>query len=150
MCIRDRTCTFLDAVLNEVLRLYPPATISRSGESPKKDALQWNGYRLDGATLLLPTYVMHRSKANWGTDAEEFRPSRFLSDPNPKAFMPFSKGVYDCLGKSFAMLEAKVAVAAMVSSFEFEAIDPEKEYVCVRLTNQPKFGCQVQCSSKSG
>ena len=149
--LQYKNCVYLDAVLKEVLRLYPPSSFSRwlSHTSANEEAVEWNGYRLDGATILIAPFVMHRAERNWGPQAHLFQPQRFLDDPNPKAFIPFSKGVYDCLGRSFGMMEAQVALAALITGFDFEAVEPEKEFITCVMTLRNKYGCMMRLTPRN-
>lgn len=67
---------------------------------------------------------MHRDKAIWGETAEDFDPSRFMSENESKlpenAWRPFEKGPRNCIGQELAMLEARIILALVVRSFEFD------------------------------
>jgi cytochrome P450 len=145
-------CAYLEAVIKETLRLYPPA----SGVSRYTDAdEEWNGYSLSGATLVLGTYTMGRHPLLW-KEPEVFRPERFLDGseepPNSKyginaKFTAFAKGPRDCIGKYFALIEAKLAISALVTRYDMECIDPN-ERMKVLITSLPANGAQVRFSQR--
>ncbi|GKY96255.1 hypothetical protein MPSEU_000585300 [Mayamaea pseudoterrestris] len=144
----SQKCVYLEAVIKETLRLYPPATgVSRMTDDCNEE---WNGYRLSGAVLVLQIYVMGRHPLLW-KEPESFRPERFLDGseepPNSKysisaKFTAFSKGPRDCIGKYFALIEAKLAISALVTRYDFEAVDP-KERLRVLITSLPANGASI-------
>jgi cytochrome P450 len=125
----DPQTPYVDAVLNETLRLYPPAWILG------RDALrevEIDGWRVrKGATVLMSQLVLHRSEAYF-EDADRFIPERWL-DPPPLpqfAYFPFGGGSRKCLGDQFAWTEARIELAHLVQHYRFElesqaAVDPD-------------------------
>ncbi|CAO2161915.1 unnamed protein product [Urochloa humidicola] len=112
-------------VLQEVLRLYTPLpAVHRQTYKP----VELGGVRYPaGVTLVLPLLCVHHDKDVWGPDADEFRPERFAEgvagaaggDRSP-AFFSFGGGPRTCVGQNFALLEAKMGLAMILRSFEFE------------------------------
>lgn len=118
---------YLDAVLNEVLRLYPPAWILG------RDALrevEIAGWRLrKGATVFLSQLVMHRS-AEYFPEPLRFMPERWLGDPPqlPQfAYFPFGGGSRKCIGDQFAWMEARIHLGTLASRFSFTLQNPEAD-----------------------
>lgn len=116
---------FTQAVVAETLRLRPPAWII---ERSVVGELALGPYRPPvGATLLLPTWEMHRDP-RWWSDPEEFLPQRWLdgegrydeSAPgHPRgAFLPFGAGPHVCIGASFAWVEAVLALAVLAPHWQ--------------------------------
>jgi len=140
-------CQYLDAISRETLRLYPPAQTARhSYDNP--DATFGN-YKIGGSVLVLNFYAIQRDPDLWGSDANQFRPERFMgaegrSKLNSFGFLPFSGGSRDCIGKYFALLEIKIALAALVTRYNGTAVDANQEVLTARLTSIPKNGCLVQ------
>jgi cytochrome P450 len=105
--------TWTRAVLNEALRLYPPAwTIER--EARMDDTIA--GVPVPaGATLAVPPYLLHRRPDIW-PDPEGFDPSRFLpgrAERHRYAFAPFGGGRRICVGAGFATMEATILLAEL-------------------------------------
>jgi cytochrome P450 len=104
------------------------------------------GYSLGGADVIVSVYVMHRHPSLWKAP-HEFRPSRFLDDSEDRLhhdkLPPFSRWHRDCIGKYFALLEAKLAVSAFVILYDLECVDPN-ETIYAQLTNQPKSGAKIR------
>lgn len=138
-------CGYLEAVLNEALRLYPPAGTARYVADPMAS---FGGYCIGRSILYVSHYVLHRHPALW-EEPDSFLPERFLSKEgslaavDPFAFGPFSRGPRDCIGKHFAMLEGKVAVAALLGAFDFEVTHPH-ERIAYHVTQRPAHGARVR------
>jgi cytochrome P450 len=141
-------CPYLDAVIKETLRLYPPASTARYVADPNESYNK--EYKLGGAVLYINPYVMHRLPQYW-EQPNDFLPDRFMGvspDTYAHKFVPFSKGKRDCLGKYFAMLEAKLAVAALIQRYDMRCLD-EDEKIGYRITSYPMGGAKVYLSKRS-
>jgi cytochrome P450 len=144
-------CQYLDAIARETLRLYPPAASVRHQPDPNAT---FENYKIGGSILILNAYAIQRDPDIWGPDADDFRPERFLGEEgrtkiNSFGFLPFSKGSRDCIGKYFAMLETKIALAALVTRYDGTAVDASQEVYTARLTSAPKNGCLVKLVRRS-
>lgn len=63
---------------------------------------------------------LHRSEAYW-PDPGAFRPERYLDGSwNKDAWVPFSKGVRNCIGQELAVMESKVILAMTLREFDFQ------------------------------
>lgn len=143
-------CQFLDAISRETLRLYPPAASTRYQADP--DAT-FGKYKIGKAIVHVDFYAIQRDPDLWGEDANEFRPERFLGDEGRKkinsfGFLPFSKGSRDCIGKYFALLETKIALAALITRYDGSVVDAEQEVFTAKITNVPKNGCKVKLARR--
>jgi cytochrome P450 len=116
---RDADTPYLDAVLNESLRLYPPAWILGRDALRDIDAAGWRIRK--GATILMSQLVMHRSP-QFFYGAERFAPERWLdaAAPPPFAYFPFGGGSRKCIGDQFAWTEARIELANLAARFCFE------------------------------
>lgn len=110
----------LERVIDEALRLYPPAYLTF--RQPTRD-VELSGYTIPaGTTLSLPQWVVHRD-SRWWDDPESYRPERFADgDPDrPEyAYFPFGGGPRHCIAMRFARMEMKSVVATLLSGFELE------------------------------
>lgn len=110
---------FTEAVLNETLRIYPPAwTVER--EPIEDDVIA--GFEVKaGNVVTVGPYFIHHNRQVW-ENPEGFDPSRFLGAEKRHryAHFPFGGGPRKCVGADFAMLEAKLLLAAMVKNFRLD------------------------------
>ncbi len=104
-------------VLNEAMRLYPPAPIiSREVLRP----MELGGLSIAAkSTLIVPIYAVHRHRNLWA-DPERFDPDRFAPEPararHRYAFMPFGAGARICIGSAFATTEAVAVLAVLLKA----------------------------------
>ncbi|QKZ12426.1 cytochrome P450 [Spirosoma sp. KUDC1026] len=113
-----RSLPYLSQIINESLRLYPPAWImSRLSFGP--DQLGDHRLNSDQGVLLCP-YVLHHDPASW-PNPEQFNPDRFAGDwskdKHPYAFLPFGAGPRLCIGNQFALMEMHAILATLLSRF---------------------------------
>ncbi|XP_077172321.1 cytochrome P450 3A21-like [Paroedura picta] len=111
---------YLDMVVNETLRRYPPAGRI---ERVCKSTVEINGVTIpEGTVILIPTYVLHHDPEYW-PEPEEFRPERFSKENkesvDPYVFLPFGAGPRNCIGMRFALLILKVAVVFLLQRYSF-------------------------------
>ncbi|WP_424002929.1 cytochrome P450 [Haloarcula salina] len=135
----------LDAVLNEVLRLYPPAfTVFRQPTEPAT----LGGYDIPtGAQLTLPQWLVHRDE-RWYDDPDAFRPERWtdgLEDALPDyAYYPFGGGPRHCIGMRFARMEAKLALATIAQEYAVEPITKPPLSLAMQITLSPTEPVEVR------
>lgn len=114
---------YLDAVINETLRFYPPITmfVTRRGTV---DLIAGDICIPKGTVILVPVYVLHHDAEYW-SEPETFDPERWLGERKkqikPLAFQPFGAGPRNCIGMRFALLEVKMAVANLLLKYELKA-----------------------------
>ncbi|KAL8136834.1 hypothetical protein V2J09_002835 [Rumex salicifolius] len=136
----------LSMILNESLRLYPPAiaTIRRA-----KYDVELGSYKVPrGTELLVPILAVHHDQAMWGQDANEFNPARFADGvaraaKHPAAFIPFGFGVRTCVGQNLAMLEAKLVLTLILQRFSFTLAPSYKHAPTVLMLLYPQYGAPI-------
>ncbi len=125
------------AVINESLRLFPPAfTIVREATGP--DRIGDIAIRRNDVIMIAP-WVLHRHEGYW-TDPDAFDPSRFLPDapPPPRfAYLPFGAGPRICVGAQFALTEAAIALATLVQAFSIRLAEDRPVLPTAVVTTQP-------------
>ncbi|MDT3395890.1 cytochrome P450 [Streptomyces sp. B1866] len=103
---------YLDRVVRECLRLYPP--VSLISRTPLEDDTVL-GYAIPkGSMVLLSAYVTHRHPGFW-PNPEGFDPDRWIplgeQGPHRYAWWPFSGGPRKCIGDVFGLQEMKLVLA---------------------------------------
>lgn len=113
-----KALSYLNAVVHEALRLYPPAVIS--ARKVARD-LQFGGTRIRaGRMLVFSPYVTHRLAELW-PEPLRFRPERWLPGspwyrrPAPYEFAPFGGGTHRCVGFLFATTELTAMAARLLA-----------------------------------
>lgn len=137
------------AIVQESLRLYPPAAmtlrVAASAEAMPFDGGKRTVHVPQGTLIFISPYVVHRLKDTWGPDAEEFRPSRWLKEappgtirvkPAPYTYLPFLHGAHMCIGHQFAQREMIVALAVLLPKFAFAETSGKVE-PRLRITLRP-------------
>ncbi len=131
---------FLGNVVNETLRLYPPAVVSA------RTALQdfeLAGKRIKRGTFLLYSpYVTHRLAEVW-PDPLRFDPDRWERKPAPHEFLPFGGGPHRCIGAGLAVTELTVMLKALLARPKPVLLDQRITPVSVAAM-RPKQGIKVR------
>jgi cytochrome P450 len=111
---------YLDAVVNETLRLWPPAWVSARRTI---DTFEFAGAKIPaGSTVLYSPYVTHRMPDVW-PEPDHFRPERWAGlEPEPYSYVPFGGGYRRCLGFAFAIQELKVVLVELLRRVTLERI----------------------------
>jgi cytochrome P450 len=135
---------YLHAMVNEILRLYPPAYIVARTSIER---CQIGGYDFPaGTTFLMSQWVMHRDP-RYFEEPDEFRPERWLdglADRLPAgAYFPFGDGPRRCIGQGFAMLEASLVIATLVQRFRFSLVPGEVVVPEPLVTLRPRNGIRM-------
>ena len=145
----DGDDAYLDAVAKETLRLRPVIV-----DVARKLTADWqlHGYDLPADTLVIPAItVMHRRPDLWDRPLQ-FRPERFLEgQPAPYSWIPFGGGVRRCIGASFAQMEMRVVLRAVLERLELRSVREEDERPRVRhVTAVPGRGAEVVALARAG
>lgn len=127
-----KSCTYLQHVLNETLRLYP--SVPHNTRFANRDTTLPYGGGSDGQSpIFVPkgtnvdytVHVMHRSTEYWGPDAGSFNPDRWIGRKGGWEFLPFNGGPRICLGQQFALTEAGYVTVRLLQRFDgLENLDP--------------------------
>jgi cytochrome P450 len=141
---------YLHALMQEALRLYPPAyIIARTSV----EQCQIAGYDLAaGSTMLMSQWVMHRDQRYYA-EPDRFRPERWLeglADRLPAgAYFPFGDGPRRCIGQGFAMLEAAIVIATLAQRFRFRLVPGHPVIPEPLITLRPRHGIRMTLHSRT-
>jgi cytochrome P450 len=133
---REGDRPYLDRVLKEVLRLYPPAWIV-GRETLRDVTLGGESFVPAGTTVFLVPLILHR-RAEYFPDPERFDPDRWLdADPPPFAYVPFGGGARRCIGEEFAMREAAIVLEAILRRHAFTLVPGARVGIAPLVTLRP-------------
>jgi cytochrome P450 len=135
---------YLDAVVRETLRLYPPVyAIGREVAKP----FTIGGYPLEpGFEVLVSPFVMQRDPKLYD-DPERFHPERWL-EPRaatlPRfAYFPFGGGPRVCIGNHFALMEIALVLATLLQRLELTVVPGYRLNFSPVVTLRPEHGVPV-------
>lgn len=130
---------YIRQIIDEALRLYPPAgIISRTAQTA--DTLCGREIR-PGDTVIIPIYALHRNHLLW-PNPDRFNPDRFADRKSIEryAYLPFGDGPRICIGASFALQEAVIILATLLSRFRFTPVPGRDPDPVMILTLRPQGG----------
>lgn len=136
---------YTEGVIKESMRLYPPAWgVAREVIGD----FELGGYRIpEGANIVMSQWIMHRDP-RFFSSPESFDPGRWRNEECrnlPRfAYFPFGGGPRQCIGASFAMMEAVLLLAAVAARFEALAVAGQTVMPVPSFTLRPKEGIRVQ------
>lgn len=144
---RFRALSYTMQVVQESLRLYPPAWIM-SRLAHQDDPI--GPYTIPaGATALVCPYLLHRDPTYW-PDPERFDPDRFApgadKDRHSYAYLPFGGGPRLCIGNQFALLEMQILLALLVRAFNFSPVRHQRVRPQPLITLRPKRPIRMNLS----
>ncbi|HXP37964.1 MAG TPA: cytochrome P450 [Solirubrobacteraceae bacterium] len=140
---------YLTATINEILRRRPvlPAPEPRMVKQP----IEIGGIEYPpGVVLFASAYLMHHDAAIY-PDPYAFKPERFLEQaPGTYTWIPFGGGRRRCLGASFALLEMKLVLRAVLERCELSPAGDVPEVTRRRgITFSPSGGCTVVLAGRA-
>ncbi|KAJ3624535.1 hypothetical protein MTP99_018150 [Tenebrio molitor] len=124
---------YLERVIKETMRLFPVVP----GVARQLDTdVQLGEHTLPiGSTVLIPILSLHRNPRFW-KDPLKFDPDRFLPEEvanrHKYCYLPFSAGPRDCIGKRYAMLSMKTALAIILRQYRLVST-PYKSVADIQL-----------------
>ncbi|KAL5278548.1 hypothetical protein ACFFRR_003280 [Megaselia abdita] len=125
---------YLSMALNESMRLLP-AVMFNPREASGDFHLHDSTYIPKGAQFMISIYHIQRSKKYWGPKADEYDPEQFSAENvakrSPYAFMPFSKGLRNCIGWRYAQFALKIALVKLIKKYKFTTEHKLKNVVII-------------------
>ncbi|MCS6960188.1 MAG: cytochrome P450 [Pseudanabaenaceae cyanobacterium SKYGB_i_bin29] len=116
--------TYLHAVCQETLRLYPIAILTEPRIPHQEIGL--GDYTIPAGTLLFPCIYLVQRRADIYPEPTEFRPDRFLERQyTAYEYFPFGGGGRRCIGAAFALWEMKIVLLTLLREFAYRIVpDP--------------------------
>ncbi len=147
--VREGDREYLNCVVKEALRLYPPAWIL--GRETLRDVTLVEGSFIPaGTTVFMAPLVLHR-RADVFADPERFDPDRWTrGEPPPYAYLPFGAGARRCIGEEFALAEVGIVLAALLGPFRFTRASTEPVRAAALVTLRPAGPVLLRASHRAG
>src|SRR6202049_3307763 len=136
---------YAEHILTESLRLYPPAWgMARLAVEDHEIA----GYPVPAGTgVAIAQWVVHRDP-RWYDAPNEFRPERWEGDLQkhlPRfAYFPFGGGPRQCIGNTFALMEATLVLATIAQRFRLRVMQEGDVVPLASITLRPQAGVRVR------
>jgi len=127
---------FTRAVVDETMRLYPPAfLIIRAAAGP--DTIDGRPVKKRDVVLIAP-WILHLHENLW-REPNAFLPRLVMTGTPPDrfAYLPFGVGARVCIGAHFALVEAVLALAKIISAFRVSLVDKTPVMPVGVVTTQP-------------
>ncbi|KAM9029881.1 thromboxane-A synthase isoform 7-T7 [Ara ararauna] len=142
---------YLDMVIAETLRMYPPAF--RFTREAAKDCVVLGQHIPAGAVIETAVGHLHHNPEFW-PEPEKFIPERFTEkakkERHPFAYLPFGGGPRGCIGMKMGLLETKITLLRILQKFQFKTC-PETEIplqLKSKATLGPKNGVYIMLESR--
>ena len=141
---------YTEMVVAESMRLYPPAWAM--GRQATED-VEVGPYRLPkGTYLFFSQYIVQRD-GKYFPDPLKFDPERFTPEAKASrprfAYFPFGGGGRQCIGESFAWMEAVLVLATLAQRWRLRVVEDQTIAVQPKITLRPKFGIQTVVESRN-
>ncbi|KAI0707444.1 high nitrogen upregulated cytochrome P450 monooxygenase 2 [Cerioporus squamosus] len=163
-----REMPWLNAVISETLRLFPPVPGGSQRQVPPHSGtgvMAGQTYITPGTSVWAHAWSIHRDPRNFWPHPDDFWPDRWLlasASPAPKpasdatagfeselvhneaAWIPFAQGQMNCVGKNLALLEIRMVVCALMQRFEmrllegWDASDYERNFRAYLVATRPQ------------
>jgi len=141
---------YTSQVITESMRLYPPAWAM--ARLAIEDHTLGDYPVPKGTGISAITYVVHRDP-RWYNNPEQFVPERWEGDLLKRiprfAYFPFGYGPRQCIGNSFALMEANLVLATLAQHFRFTLFPDHPVVPLASITLRPRHGLHVQLESRS-
>jgi cytochrome P450 len=146
---RLRDLPYLDQVLNETLRLYPPIHL---GSRITAQDVEFKGFQIPrGRRVLYSIFLTHRDPRFW-QEPSAFKPERFCKGSNkerpPYVFLPFGGGPRNCIGMAFAQVEARLILTRILQRYRLHS-SGQRVHPHMGATLEPRPGVLLRLEPRA-
>jgi cytochrome P450 len=131
-------------VLSESMRIYPPAWAM--GRQVLEDVSIGPYHLRKGTMVFFSQWIVHRDP-RWFPHPERFSPERFTAEAKagrPRfAYFPFGGGSRQCIGESFALMEATLCLATIAQRWRLPLVPGQKIEPQPKITLRPRNGIRA-------
>jgi cytochrome P450 len=130
---------YTERVISESMRIYPSVySVARRA----REATEIGGYTIPAGAEVMVWIYLTQHDPRWFPEPDAFRPDRFEAGAEARlprsAYLPFGAGPRACIGKAFALIEAKILLATIARRFRFELAPGHELAVKPRITLTPR------------
>jgi cytochrome P450 len=141
---------FMEQVLFETLRIYPPIHTGMRFTTSEVDLL---GCTIPPQSRLMYSVYLTQHMERYWPEAERFIPERFCPEQKrgrlPYTYLPFGGGPRNCIGSAYAQVEVKVVLARLLQTFDF-SWDPKSVHPHMGATLEPRPGVPMKVKPRKG
>ncbi|KAJ8502816.1 hypothetical protein ONZ45_g11411 [Pleurotus djamor] len=127
---KHASLTYLSACIHETLRILPPVPTNGSRRLPAGSGGKVISGRLipENTEVYVPAFSIHRNPRYFSPCPEKFWPDRWLlkehlDSMDPNAFIPFSYGPANCVGRNLAKREIMMVTSLLLQTFDLRFAD---------------------------
>ena len=140
---------YADMVVTEAMRLYPPAyALGRQAARPT----EVSGHAVAPPDIVIAATGVVQRDPRWFEDPEAFRPERWEGDLARRlprfAYFPFGGGPRQCIGNTFAQMEAVLILAAIAQRFRLSLIPGQRVTPTPYVTLRPEPGIRMRLAMR--
>jgi cytochrome P450 len=142
--------TYTNHIITESMRLYPPAWGTARTAIEDHEIAGYSVPKNSGVSFA--QWTVHRD-ARWYAAPDEFRPERWEGDLLKRlprfAYFPFGGGPRQCIGNSFALMEAALILATIAQQYRFKLIEGHPVVPLASITLRPRHGIRAVLEARS-
>lgn len=135
---------YVKQVIEEAMRLYPP--VGMLARNVRRVDTLGDREILPNDVVFLPIYALHRHQM-WWEHPNEFDPDRFSPEAvrarDRYLYLPFGAGPRVCVGANFAMMQAHIILATLLTRFRFELGPNSLPRPTMFMTVRPDTGVRL-------
>ena len=135
---------YTNHIITESMRLYPPAWGNARTAIEDHEIAGYSVPR--GSGVSFAQWTVHRD-ARWYDAPEEFRPERWEDDLMKRlprfAYFPFGGGPRQCIGNTFALMEAALILATIAQQYRFRLVEGHPVVPLASITLRPRHGIRA-------
>ncbi|PHH91604.1 hypothetical protein CDD83_11008 [Cordyceps sp. RAO-2017] len=131
-----RSMPYLQAVIKEGLRMFPPVAGLMAKEVPQGGDNFKGMFFPEGTRIGYCAWGVARWPQVWGDDAHEFRPERWIEASPAKlremdgtVELVFGYGRWQCLGRNVALMELNKVFVELLRRFDLSLVNPARPWV---------------------
>ncbi|XP_055379232.1 probable cytochrome P450 313a4 [Condylostylus longicornis] len=147
-----RLLTYMDMIMNETMRLISPVPIVGRDATENVKLGKYNVPK--GTNIIIDVFSLHHCEEIWGPNANHvFNPDNFLKEnlvnKHPYSFVPFTKGIRNCIGWRYATISYKIMLSIILKKYKVSSTFKFKdlrytEQIVLKFEENPKISFELR------